>query len=69
MKFEMYCETTIYVSFSLYIYLFAKTKLKLILFLYVTFICFKFIPWSPIKCSGSILITNILFECFYGIMQ
>jgi hypothetical protein len=43
----MYCETTIYVSFSSYIYIFAKIKLKLILFLYVTFMYWKLIPRPP----------------------
>jgi hypothetical protein len=50
----MYYKTTIYVSFSLYVYLFAKTKLKLILLLYVTFIYNEFIPQPLIKLSGSV---------------
>jgi ribonuclease HI len=58
----MYCETTIYVFFSSYIYIFAKIKLKLILFLYVTFISFmywKLIPRPPpIKSSGSVPVQN-----------
>jgi hypothetical protein len=44
LKFEMYYKTIIYVSFYSYIYLFTETKLKLILFLYVNFMNFEFIP-------------------------
>jgi hypothetical protein len=47
LKFEIYCETTIDISFSSNVYLFVKTKLKVILFLYITFMYFKFMPQSP----------------------
>jgi hypothetical protein len=55
----MYCKTTIYVSFSSYVYIFAKIKLKLILFLYVTFMYSKFIPQPPIKCSTFVPASDI----------
>ena len=55
LKYEIYYETTIHVSFSLYVYFFAKTELKLILFLYASFMYFEFIPRSPYQIPRSVL--------------